>query len=133
MGRHRLARPDGANFRSGIVANREHEIEFRRAGNGEFIPVLGAEALGGMVELLQQVEGVGMNLALWLASRAVGFEFSQAFALQDCFGENGTGGIAGAEKKKVSRCNKASMLLYLALLLKRKPSGAICGLLVPMR
>lgn len=51
MGRHRLARPDGANFRSGIVANGEHEIELWRTFNGEFIPVLGTKALGGVIEL----------------------------------------------------------------------------------
>jgi hypothetical protein len=111
MGRHRLARPDGANFRSGIVANGEHEIELWRTFNGEFIPVLGTKALGGVIELLQQVEGVGMNLALGLASRTVGVEFAKAFALQDGFGENGPGGIAGAEKQHIEYSVRHKQLL----------------------
>jgi hypothetical protein len=47
MGGHRLAGPDRAGFLSCVVANSEHEIEFRRAGFGELLQSLGAEIRGG--------------------------------------------------------------------------------------
>lgn len=88
MGRHRLSRPDGANFIGGIVANRENEIEFGRTRNSELIPAFGAKDLCGMIELLQQIEGIGMNRSLRLASSAKRIEFSWAFALQNGLGKN---------------------------------------------
>jgi hypothetical protein len=45
MSGHRLARPDWTNFLGRVIADGEYKIEFRRAGPGEFIPVLAARAV----------------------------------------------------------------------------------------
>src|SRR5277367_6223763 len=43
--RHRLTRPDRADFLGCVVAHREDEIEMRRCRFGKLIPVLAAKAI----------------------------------------------------------------------------------------
>src|SRR3546814_14687394 len=69
---HRRPGPDRANFMRGVVANGEHEIERRRVRAWEFLPALRAEAADIVVELLEQMQGEGVNLALGLATREIG-------------------------------------------------------------
>jgi ArsR family transcriptional regulator len=56
-----------------------------------------------MIELLQQLHGMRINRAGWPAARAVSSETTSTEPVEDGFGENAPGRIAGAKKQHV-RC-----------------------------
>jgi hypothetical protein len=65
--RHRLARPDWTGFARGGVADREDEIQFRRAGAGELVPTLRPEAVGRIAVSLESLERQRVDLPFgWL-------------------------------------------------------------------
>ena len=61
MRRHRLTRPDRAGFAGRVVANREDEIERRRALLRELVPILRTITLGRKAHLAEQPKRFGMN------------------------------------------------------------------------
>src|SRR5271154_2881768 len=93
-----LAGPDGTDFAGGVVANGEDEIEKGRAGFGEFVPGLAAKAGGWKGCGVEKAESGGMDGTFGMAAGAVGGEIRGAFPSEDGFGEDGAGGIAGAEE-----------------------------------
>src|SRR3546814_10296016 len=79
-------------------------MEFRRVlFRSEFLPALRAEAADIVVELLEQMQGEGVNLALGLATRAERPEAAESFAAQDRLGHDRTGRIARAEEQHVQQ------------------------------
>jgi len=54
-----------------------------------------------MVEALEQVNGIGINLPCWVASRAIALESPLPRAVQDAFRKDAPRGISGAKKKYV--------------------------------
>ena len=101
MRRHRLPRPDRAGFAGCVVADGEHEIHDRGVRPGKFVPCLRAQALGGIVEVRQRRDGERVHFALGLPSGRVGAEAARAILVQDAFGEDRAGGIAGAEEQDI--------------------------------
>ena len=53
MGRHRVTRPDRANFARSVVAHCKYEIEMRRARQAKLIPALAAQARRRQPGILQ--------------------------------------------------------------------------------
>ena len=98
VSRHGLTGPDGTDFAGGVVTDGEDEIEWGSAGLGEFVPGLAAEAGGWKVRRVEKLECDGMNGAFGVAAGTVGGEIRGAFLIEDGFGEDGAGGIAGAEE-----------------------------------
>ncbi|PHJ93937.1 hypothetical protein VF09_37215 [Nostoc linckia z9] len=99
MGGHRLAGPDGAGFGSGVVADGEDEIELRRAGYCELVPVLRTGEARVVVHALQKLQRVGVNFTLRLRAGRIGLELASAEPVEDGFGDDRAGGIAGAEEE----------------------------------
>src|SRR5438270_9011486 len=96
MRRHRLARPDRTDFVGGIIADGEYEIELGGAVHGKFIPALRAQIGGPVVELPEEIDRVGMHLAFGMAAGAERLEFSSTVAVEDGFGHDRSGRVAGA-------------------------------------
>jgi hypothetical protein len=68
MRRHRLSRPDWTGFARGGVADREDEIQFRRAGAGELVPALRPEAVGRVAIGVENPEREGVDPPLRMAA-----------------------------------------------------------------
>jgi hypothetical protein len=98
MGGDGLAGPDGADFFCGVVADGEDEIHFWRVGLGEFEPMFAAEACGGNLRRFELLERFGADLAGGITSGAEGGEMGLAVTVQNRFGHDGAGGIAGAQE-----------------------------------
>src|SRR5262249_36173730 len=103
MRRHRLAGPHRTDFARRVVADGEGKIERRRARLRELIPRLRTKARGVVAEALQELDCVRVDLALRLAARAVGTEFTGAELVQDGLGHDRARRVAGAEKQDVER------------------------------
>ena len=101
MRRHRLARPDRAGFAGGVVADREDEVHLGRAGRGELVPVLRAGEGRVVVEALQQLERIGMDLALGMRAGRERLEPAGADAVEDRLGDDRARRIAGAQEQDV--------------------------------
>jgi hypothetical protein len=101
MGGHRLARPDRAHFIRRVVADGEDEIHHRRARCRKLVPALGAQGGGRVVHLAQQIERIGMNLALRMAAGAEALEAAGALAVEDAFRKDAARGISGAQEQHV--------------------------------
>ena len=101
VGRHRPAGPYRASLVGGLVAYREHEIQMRRIGPRKLVPVLAAQAFGADPVALQQLKRAGADLPCRLAAGTEGPEAALADFVQDGFGEDAAGRVAGAEKKHV--------------------------------
>jgi hypothetical protein len=98
MNGHRLPRPDRAHFRCGIVAKRKYEIECRRFRARELRPV-GAQAGYVIVQLAQQIERIGMDAALRMASSREGAAITRPVARSG--GEASAAGAPGADCARV--------------------------------
>src|ERR1700730_15836202 len=103
MGGDRIARPDRADFTGGLVADRKDKIHDRRAGPGELVPAFAAQAACRQMKLFEQVESYGMNRAFRKAAGAIAFEPFLAPMLDQHFGDDAPGLVAGAEKEDVVR------------------------------
>ena len=99
---HRLARPDRAGFAGGVVADGEDEIHLRRAGRGELVPGLRAAKRRVVVQALAAAAArMGWTSPLgWRAGRE-GLELAGADTVEDRFGDDRTGRVAGAEEQNV--------------------------------
>src|SRR5688500_6281751 len=86
VSRHGLTRPHRTHFIGCVVANSEHEIHHWRTRSGKLFPILGAQARGPMIQLLQEVDSEGMDLALRMAAGAEGAKTALAFAVENTFG-----------------------------------------------
>ncbi len=71
--RHRLAGPHRAHFASGLVADREDEIQRRRARLGELIPALAAIAVGRQMPARQLTQRERVHFALGMTAGRVGW------------------------------------------------------------
>src|SRR6202012_631092 len=96
-----LAGPVRADLSGGDIADGDHEFESGRIGRGEFVPGFGAERTDVIIQPLQQIEGVRIDLALGMGAGGPGTEPAAADAIEDGFGQDGTGRIAGAEEKNI--------------------------------
>ena len=101
MGGHRLAGPDRAGFGSGVIAKREREIELGPVRAGEFGPALRAETAHVVVQPFQEIERVGMHVALGLAAGRKRAKPSLSRAVQNRLGHDRARGIARADKQHV--------------------------------
>ena len=98
---HRLPRPDRTGFARRVVADREHEIHFRRAGRCKFFPSFRAQALGRIIEAFEHFESERIDSPLRVASSREGAEAPRAVFAQNAFGEDRARGVARAEKQDV--------------------------------
>ena len=71
---HRLPRPHRAHLAGGVVADRDDEVERGRAGRGEFVPGLAAQALGADFQPLQQLDRERVHAPVGMAAGAVSME-----------------------------------------------------------
>src|SRR6516165_3831647 len=83
MGGSRMSRPHGACFCRRAIADREHEVELRFTGLGEVVPRFRAITGRIVAQVLEKMDGVGVNLPLWLAACVVGAKMSRAYLVQD--------------------------------------------------
>ena len=102
MGGYGLSGPDGADFTSGVVANGKDKIHWRGARLGEFVPALAAQIGRGEFGRFELLERERIDAAGGKAAGAVSGEIGLAFLVEDGFGHDGTGRIAGAEKEDVA-------------------------------
>src|SRR4029453_15036496 len=100
MRRHRLARPQWANFRGSDIAHCEHEVERRSVRRSEFIPTFAPYLLGRKMVLAQQFKGHRVDLTRRRTARAVAAKLAAAYRplVDRRFGDDRPGGIAPAEK-----------------------------------
>lgn len=98
---HRLTRPYRADFTRGVIANREHEIEWRGARLGKLRPRFGTKMRRFIIQTLQELNCVCVDLPLGLASRAVCAKSSLPDPVQDSFGHDRACRVSGAEKQDV--------------------------------
>ena len=98
---HRLPWPDGTGFAGCVVANGEDEIQSRRAGLGEFGPRLRTKFRRVVAEAAQELQRIRIDLAFGLASGAVCTKFSRADLVQYRFGDDRSGGVAGAKEQDI--------------------------------
>src|SRR5579863_2160946 len=68
MGSHRLSRPNRTCLCGGIVAEGKCKIEFRCVRAGELGPAFRADLTDVVVQPFQEIDGIGMHMAPWLAS-----------------------------------------------------------------
>lgn len=101
MGGHGLAGPEGADFLCRVVTDGEDKIHLGCAGDCEFVPVLAAQIDSRQASCFELFESKRIDAAGGKAARAVGGEVGSAFLVQDGFGHDGAGGVAGAEKENV--------------------------------
>lgn len=71
-----MSRPDRTYLASGVVTDREDEIELRRACLRELIPALAAISLGRQMHLLQQLDSKRVNLPFGKAAALCARNFS---------------------------------------------------------
>jgi hypothetical protein len=57
MGGHGVARPNGAHFAGGLVADREDEIHHRGTWPGEFMPALAAQPVCWQMNPFERIQG----------------------------------------------------------------------------
>jgi hypothetical protein len=57
MGGHGIARPNGAQFAGGLVADREDEIHHRRTGPREFMPAFAAQPVCRQMKPFERIQG----------------------------------------------------------------------------
>ena len=101
MGGHRLPGPDRADLAGGVVANRENEIERRRAGRRELVPRLGAKIRDLVAAALDDRPDVRVDAAGRHRARRIGLEAPLALLVHQRLGDYGTRRIAGAEEEDV--------------------------------
>ena len=103
MGGHRLTGPDGADFSRCRVAHREHEIEARRAGLGEFIPTLTSQVLRREMLFLEQFKSQRMDVVSRMTARTEAAKFAtpNRGVVNRDLRHDGPRGVAGAEKQDV--------------------------------
>src|SRR6516165_6497060 len=75
MRRHRLTRPHWAYLLCRVVADRENKIKLRGLRARELRPTLRATSADVVIQLAQEIDGIGMDMALRMASRREGTEF----------------------------------------------------------
>jgi len=63
MRHHRLSGPHRADLVRGVVANREYEVEFGRAGQREFVPSLTAQTAGRDMRRFELLQCFGAHLS----------------------------------------------------------------------
>ncbi len=63
MRSHGLSWPYGADFLGSVIANRKDKIELGRTGQGEFIPGLAAQTLGGQARDFELLQSLRSNRA----------------------------------------------------------------------
>lgn len=100
MRRHRLPGPDRAGFVGGVIADREHEIKFGRAGHGKLIPGFAAKAGGGQAGFFDLLKRKWIGIAARCAASAVSLELSARRwqAVDDGLGHDAARGIVRAQK-----------------------------------
>ena len=98
---HRLARPDRADLVGGVVADGEDEIERRAPRLGELVPALRAQAVGPVVQPLQQPQRHRMDPALGMAAGREALEAALAPAVERALGHDAAGRVAGAQEQHV--------------------------------
>jgi hypothetical protein len=82
---HRMTRPDRTGFIRGAVAKREDEIHFRRVGLGKLVPAFRAGEARIVVEAFEQLQRVGIDLALRLRTGGKGLEPAGTEPIEDGF------------------------------------------------
>ncbi len=78
MGRDRLSGPGRANFARCVIANGDAEIQIRRVGLREFVPVFAPCASGGNSFFCQPFQGKRVDRSRRVAARAEGAETALA-------------------------------------------------------
>src|SRR5262249_46733085 len=94
----RLTRPPGARFVE-VLTHREDEIHVRSVGLRELHPALGAERSRLEIQLLEDDQGLWVNLFLRMRPGREGLEFPHAFAAEDGFRYDRPGRVALIEKE----------------------------------
>src|SRR5215472_8878279 len=103
MGGSGMSGPHGACFRRRAIADREHEVELRFTGLGELVPWFRAIIGRVVAQVLEEMDGMRVNLAPRLAARAVGVELSRAYLVQDRLRNDRACRISGAKKEHIVR------------------------------
>jgi len=80
---HGLARPDGTYFVGGLVTHGEDEIQLRRSGFCELIPILAAQAIHGQARDSKLIECLWPHEPRGMATRTVGFEAGRSFLIEN--------------------------------------------------
>src|SRR5579871_442371 len=96
-----MPRPDGADFTSRVIADREDEIHLRSIGTGKLVPPLAADARRVTAKRMQSFQGEGIYRARWGASGAVGLESPRAHLVQQTFREHASRGVVRAKEEYV--------------------------------
>src|ERR1700685_188183 len=95
VSRHRLTRPDRADFFRSVIADSEDEVELGGVWLCKLVPTLTAEAIGWQMSILQQRDSLRSNCARGIASSTVGGKVRSAFVIHDCLGHDGASRISG--------------------------------------
>src|SRR5262249_35159090 len=98
---HWLSRPVRAHLPRRVVADRKHEIERWRTRGRELIPALAAQSSCGKIHVLEQFSGYWMHRALRMTAGTVAPEAAAPPMVNQRFGQDAPGRIAGAKKKHV--------------------------------
>jgi hypothetical protein len=88
VGGHRLAGPHRAALAGRVVADREDEIERRRARQGELLPRFRAQDGGVVAEAVEQRERVRIDRAFGLAAGREGAKLAGAELFENGLGED---------------------------------------------
>lgn len=98
---HRLARPHRAHLAGSVVADGEHEVERGCAGLCELTPAFAAKAIGRDAQGLQRRACEWIDRAARVTACRVRDEASARDVVQQAFGQDGAGRVAGADEEHV--------------------------------
>jgi len=84
-----------------LITHGNNKVHSWGIGTGEFIPALGTQVLGGVIEALQHLGGVWIYRARGVAAGTVAAITAIADAIQDRLGKNAAARVASAQKKHV--------------------------------
>src|SRR5689334_21472011 len=101
MRRDRLYWPYRARFARDLVADREHEIQWRRVGPCEFVPALAAQPARFVVQFVEKLKRHRIHCARRMTAGAEGLELALAPSIHRAFGHDAARGISGAQEQHV--------------------------------
>src|SRR5450432_2574039 len=101
MRRHRLPRPDRANFLRRVVADGKNKIHLGSVKLGEFIPALAPQILDWDTGGFESRECLGPDRPRGMTSGAIGGKPTFTFGVKEGLSKNRARRVAGAEKQNV--------------------------------
>lgn len=99
MHRDRGTVPYRAGFSGGVIADGDHQINWRRVVSTESIPRLRLEAVDAVTLLLQLFDRAWIDSSRWMTAGAEGLDVAAAKFIDQHFAENASSGIPRTQEK----------------------------------